>query len=68
MRRDATLAGLLFFGLLSSASMAQAQSNLPWCLELQRSSVFECNYHTLDSCLATRAGEGGECIPNPTRT
>jgi hypothetical protein len=66
MGRQIKLIGALFVGLVAGTSAVQAQTNLPWCLEL-RSTVVECVYPTLDACLATRLGEGGECIPNPSR-
>jgi hypothetical protein len=38
-------------------------NNLPWCT--QTSSMPECDYATLEQCLAARSGVGGSCSPNP---
>ena len=67
MGRNVKIISVLFVGLMAGTSAVQAQTNLPWCLELQRGATVECVYKTLDDCLATRLGEGGQCIPNPAR-
>jgi hypothetical protein len=39
MGRQIKLIGALFVGLVGGTSAVQAQTNLPWCLELRKSSA-----------------------------
>jgi hypothetical protein len=49
MGRNVKIISVLFVSLMAGASAAPAQTNLPWCLELQRGATVECVYKTLDA-------------------
>jgi hypothetical protein len=36
-----------------------------WCLNTPDAGPYDCGYATLQQCLASRAGVGGSCNPNP---
>lgn len=62
-----TFFAALMLSALPSATPAQAQEK-PWCLEYnggKGSGYTRCNFISLEQCLESRLGEGGNCRRNP---
>jgi hypothetical protein len=52
--------------LLTAASAAERRNDhYPWCVEYGGRGRGECRFVTFKQCLATIAGNGGFCKPNP---
>ena len=65
MRQSATLAIMVAILVCVLANDAKAQGKYwPWCIYYDAWS-YNCGFASLQQCLATAIGGGGECRPNP---
>lgn len=62
----AAVAGsLLAAFVLDARSVSQAHYHAPWCAMLTGYGTWECDYYSLQQCLARTSGLGGTCSLNP---
>ena len=58
----------IIFALVSSSVTGNAVVLYPWCANYSGRGGYgpaNCGYVTFQQCLATLAGNGGTCAPNP---
>jgi len=64
--RLAIAAGVLLGAAAFDArGVSHAYHHAPWCATLNEYGTWECDYHSLQQCLARTSGFGGSCSLNP---
>jgi hypothetical protein len=61
------LVSLVALGLATSAQPSNAMVIYPWCANYggRMGGSQNCGFTSFQQCQATRAGNGGFCVPNP---
>jgi len=55
----------IVLSLMASATPSAAVIIYPWCANYFDRYTLSCGSTSLKQCLATQAGNGGPCVPNP---